>query len=230
MSGASGVLALSLAALLAAAPASFLDAVVGELNGKTITASDIALARALGLFGLSPSASPIDAAAVERFTDVLLALEEAERLGLEAPAEQVEEGWRAAATRAGGIEALSAWLEQAAVDPAWARRLVVADLRWRRFLELRFRAFVFVTESEVEAELGPGEHPEAARARARADVVERAVRRSLTDWLAEARRRATVRGLLAPGEQIPVPFPMPSAGERPSAAAAQQGASQPSSP
>jgi hypothetical protein len=216
MSRAAAVLALSLAALVAVAPASasFLDAIVGEINGKAITASDIALARALGLFALSPSTSPIDADAVERFTDVLLALEEAERLGLEPSVEEVEGGWGAAAARVGGIEPLRAWLEQAAVDPAWPRRLVAADLRWHRFLELRFRAFVFVTEAEVDAELEPGRQSPAARARVRADLVERAVRRSLADWLAEARGRATVRSLLAPGEQIPVPFPMPSADAR----------------
>ena len=48
------------------------DALLGVVEGRTIAASDIALARALGVLGFAPSTSPITREEIERFADVLL--------------------------------------------------------------------------------------------------------------------------------------------------------------
>ena len=55
-----------------AAAAPFVDALLGVVEGRTVAASDIALARALGVLGFAPSTSPIAREDVERFVDVLL--------------------------------------------------------------------------------------------------------------------------------------------------------------
>ena len=91
-------------------------------------ASDVAIARALGLFDLTPAPRAIEATDVERYVDGRLLTREATRLGVETTAEERAEAWAAAADRAGGQTALEAWLRIADVDPAWARRLVDQDL------------------------------------------------------------------------------------------------------
>ena len=71
-------------ALASAGPACAgpVDAVVGEVGSSIVTASDIALARALGLFGFSPSETPIARADVDRYDTALVAVLEASRLGI----------------------------------------------------------------------------------------------------------------------------------------------------
>ena len=39
--------------------APLVDALIGVVDGKTVSASDVALARALGVFGFAPSTAPI---------------------------------------------------------------------------------------------------------------------------------------------------------------------------
>src|SRR5262245_24100411 len=77
----------------AAAPA--FDAVLGVVDGKTVAASDIALARALGVLGFAPSPAPITRGDVERFANALLILDEAGRIGITAEPDQVERVWAA---------------------------------------------------------------------------------------------------------------------------------------
>src|SRR4029450_3040973 len=55
--------------LLAPAPpaaAPLLDVLLAVVEGRTVAASDIALARALGVLGFTPSTSPIAGAEIER--------------------------------------------------------------------------------------------------------------------------------------------------------------------
>jgi len=188
--------------------------VLGEAAGQTVAASDVALARALGVFGLSPSAAPIGAEDVERVIGARLEVAEAERLGIAPSEAERERAWADTAGRLGGPEALAAWLQDAAVEPAWARRLVEQDLARRHFIDLRFRSFVFVTQAEVTAALGPGEHAPAERERRREALREAETERRRAAWLEETRARVPVRVQLGPGETVPPPLPMPkSAGE-----------------
>jgi hypothetical protein len=185
------------------------DAVLAVVDGEIVTASDVALARALGLMGFPPSPAPIEAADVDRYVRVVLVLGEARRLAIEAPRADIEDTWRAVEGRAGGRAALDAWLASVGVDREWAERAVESHARWRRFIELRFVELAFVTPDEVTAALGPGEHASEARARAydrlRASKAEDALRQ----WLDARTKQASVRRLLADAEQVPLPFSPP---------------------
>ena len=185
----------------------FVDAVVAEVDGTVVTASDVALARALGLFALGPAAGPLSAPEVERYVDGRLLVREAARIGVEGTAVERAEAWTEAAARAGGEAALGAWLAAAGVDVAWARRMVDDDLGARRFVELRFRALAFVSEGDVSAALGPGPHGDVARETTRARLTEEAARGRLAEWLAEARARGSVRRLVGEGGSVPDPIP-----------------------
>jgi len=208
-------LCLGLASLPAGpAAAGPLDAVLAEAGGAVVTLGDLGLARGLSLFGLSPSPAAVTAAELERYLDGLLARQEAERLHLELPPEAREAAWREAAGRLGGGEGLSAWLTEAGIEEAWARREVEGDLAVRRFVALRFRAFVFVSEEEVAQALGGGEPPAAARAELRERLAEEAAGRALAAWLAERRGQLRIRRPLFPAEGYPPPFPMPRGGGR----------------
>ena len=207
--------ALALAAgLLAPAPAAaapgLVDAVLAAVDAAPVTAGDVALARALGLFGFTPSSPvPIVAADVERLIRARLVVDEAERLDIVIGDAELEAAWRALAERHGGGAALDARLARSAVEPAWARRMLRDHLRHERFAELRFRAFVFVLEEEVSAALGPGEHPAEARDRARERLRSETAERGLAEWVEEAARRAQIRRLLPPEAVVSWPWSMP---------------------
>jgi hypothetical protein len=179
--------------------------------GQTVTASDVGLARALGVFGLAPSAAPIGTRDLEALIGARLEVAEAERVDVGVTPEEGERAWQATAARLGGAEALAAWLARAAVEPAWARRMVEQDVVRQRFVDLRFRSFVFVTEAEVLASLGPGEHPAAERERGRQRLREAETERRRAEWHEETRARVPVRLLLGPGQTVPCPLPMPAA-------------------
>jgi hypothetical protein len=194
------------AALMSHADVRFVDRVVAEIDGALVTASDVAIARALGLFELNPTPRAIEATDVERYVDGRLLAREATRLGLETTADERTEAWATAAGRAGGQAILEAWLRTADVDPAWARRLVDDDLLGRRFVELRFRDLAFVSESEVTAAMGAGAHGEAAREAVRARLEGDAARRQLAEWLVETRTRSVIRHLVDEGARVPDPL------------------------
>jgi hypothetical protein len=209
-----GLLALGLAMLagpaLQADADALLDAVLADVDGEVVTASDIALARALGLFGVAPSDAPIAPQDVARFLDALLLSREAQRLQIQGTPAERETAWEAAGERLGGPEALATWLRDAGIAEAWARRMVEADLSRRRFIAVRFRAFAFVSEAEILELLGPGDHPTAARDRARATLVDESVTRALAEWLREARAQVRIRRVPLPTAGVPVPLPMPT--------------------
>jgi hypothetical protein len=191
------------------ASAAVVDAVLADVNGTVLTLSDIALARALGLFGFSPSDAPVSRADVGRLMDARLAEREAARLDIGGSTAAIEQAWQASGTRAGGMAALTRWLETTGIDPDWARQLIEADVRWRRFIEVRFRAFVFVAEADVAAALGAtGATPEE-RERTRQRLIEEATQRDLALWLEEARSRARIHYADAADASLPLPFSGP---------------------
>ena len=163
--------------------------------------SDVALARALGVLGLEPSAGPITDAELARYLDAQLAVREATQLDIEVPAADVDRAWESA-----GGAVLAARLEAVGIDPAWARRLLEADLRVERFIDLRFRAFAFVTDFDVDEALGPGSHDEATRARTRDRLRADMVARAFAAWKTDARQRVPIRRV--PG--VTGPWPRPS--------------------
>jgi GNAT superfamily N-acetyltransferase len=201
---------LLLAALHApAASPGPLDVLLAQVDVRTVAASDIALARALGVLGFAPAADPIERVDVERFIDVLVILEEASRIGVTADQAEVEQAWVAIVARVGSEARLQRWLAEHAIDRAWARRLVEADVVRNRFLAERFAAFVFTSDEDIAGALGPGPHDEATREQARERLTRAAAERAQTEWLADARRRATIRILLPETSSIPLPVPPP---------------------
>ena len=189
--------------------APLVDALIGVVDGKTVSASDVALARALGVFGFAPSTAPISRDEFDRYTDARLLLDEAGRIGISAEPAEIDRAWAAVVARAGGDGALDRWLDAQAIDRAWARRLVEQDVVRGRFFEARFAAFVFPDEAAVTAALGPGQHDEAARQAARTRLIREAADRAQAEWLQAARRRATIQILLPPGTTLTPPFPSP---------------------
>jgi hypothetical protein len=185
----------------------FVDGVVAQVDGVIVTASDVALGRALGLFGLTAAAGPLSQAEIQRYLDGQLLAREGARIGVEPTAADAAEAWAVVIRRAGGEEALTRWLRLADVDLEWARRLAHDDLRMRQFVDLRFRALAFVSEADLTAALGPGPHDEQTREEMRARLEREAADQRLTEWLAEARTRASVSPRVAWLGQVPNPLP-----------------------
>jgi hypothetical protein len=187
----------------------FVDSVVAEVEGSVVAASDVALARALGLFGLAPAAGSLSAAEIQRYAEGRLLVKEATRIGVEVTDADRAAAWDAVAARAGGETALEAWLAAADIDVGQARRMVDDDLSLRRFVDLRFRALAFVSEAELSAALGPGAHSEAERETTRARLEEETARHRLAEWLSEARARGGGHRLIGESSQVPDPLPGP---------------------
>jgi hypothetical protein len=192
-----------------AAPAQMLDTLVAVVGSRTVAASDITLARALGAFGFAPSSAPMRRADVERYVDVFLILTEAEQIGIGVEPAEIDRAWSAAAARAGGEAAVERWLDAYAIDRDWARRVVEQDVQRVKFFQERFAAFVVPSEEEIGRALGPGDHDATAREQARDRLVRAAAERAQSEWLAAARRRATIRILIADGLAVPPLFPPP---------------------
>jgi hypothetical protein len=202
-------------AIIGAAPAgyastAFLDAVLADANGAIVTASDAAIARGLGLFATPPSDAPIRIVDVDRLADAWLIEREAARLQILPSPADLEEAWQTVAGRVGGMDTLRRWLDQAGLDEAWVKKLVEADLRWRRFIDVRFRAFAFVSQEDVTKAVGPGPHTQEIREQTVDALREEAVDRELAAWLAEARARATIRRVAFGPAGVPIPFAMPA--------------------
>jgi hypothetical protein len=105
---------------------------------------------------------------------------------------------------------LRSWVDQAGLDEEWVRKLVEADLRRQRFVEVRFRAFVFVSEEDVTKAIGPGPHVPEVREKAVNALREEVTARDLAAWLAETRARAAIRTTDAEKAGLPLPFPLPA--------------------
>jgi hypothetical protein len=181
------------------------DALLADVDAQVVTASDVAVARALGALGFLPTTDSITAPDVDRLVRVRLALVEAERLGIDVSAADVDQAWRSTRQRLPGLDA---WLDATGVDPGWARSVIGNDIRLRKFVDLRFGAFAFVGDDELDA-AGVGPDPgerQRARERRRSEKAER----ELNAWLDDEVRRAVIRRTLGTGDRLPCPLPMPS--------------------
>jgi hypothetical protein len=193
----------------APAPAQVLDTMLAQVDSRIIAASDIALARALGVFGFAPTSVPIERGDVERFADVMLILAEAGRTGIVVEPAQVDRAWAALEARIGGEAALDRWLAERAIDRDWARRFARDDLVRATYLDARFASFVFPDEDAVSSALGPGQHDEKEREAARQRLIGESVVKAQAEWLEGARRRASIKILLSPGTSVAAPFAPP---------------------
>jgi hypothetical protein len=194
------VVLLAVARPVDAATERLVDVVLAEIASSPVMLSDVALARALGVLGLEPSSGPITDTELSQFLDVELAAREATQLGIEVSAADLDRAWQAA-----GGATLGTRLEAAGIDPAWARRLLESDLRVERFIDLRFRAFAFVTDFDVDEALGPGAHDEAERARTRERLRADRAAQAFAAWEKDARQRVPIRRV--PGVTGPWPAP-----------------------
>ncbi|HYB44758.1 MAG TPA: hypothetical protein VEL75_23495 [Candidatus Methylomirabilis sp.] len=192
---------LAVAGVSDGADGRLVDVVLAEIGSRPVTLSDVTLARALGIFGFEPSTGPITDADLTRYLDAQLAVSEAAQLAVEVPAADVDRAWEAS-----GGSALAGRLAAAGIEPGWARRLLEANIRVERFIDVRFRAFAFVTDFDVDEALGPGSHDEAARTRTRARLEAAQVARAYESWKTDARQRASVRKLPGVAGPWPAPF------------------------
>src|SRR5262249_25124166 len=100
----------------ASSAAPLLDALVGVVDGRTVSVSDVALARALGVLGFQPSSAPITHEDVERFADARLLLDEAGRIGIAAEPAEIDRAWAAVVARVGSDGTLDRWLDSQNID------------------------------------------------------------------------------------------------------------------
>jgi len=191
---------LALARASDAADGRLMDAVLAEIESRPVMLSDVTLARALGVLGLEPSAGPITDADLTRYLDAQLAVREASQLAIEVSPADVDRAWDLS-----GGAALASRLAAAGIEPAWARRLLEADLLVARFVDLRFRDFAFVTDFDVDKALGPGSHDEATRARTRDLLKADMVAQAFAAWKEDVRQRIPIRRI--PGVTGPWPPP-----------------------
>lgn len=185
------------------------DTLVAVVDSRTVAASDIALARALGALGFTASGAPLGRKDIDRYVDVVLILQESERIGISAEPAETDRAWDAAVARTGGEAAVQRWLDGNAIDRDWARHVVELDVQRQKFLAERFAAFVIPSEDDITRGLTPGQTDEAARERTREALVRAAAEKAQAEWLAGARRRAAIRILIADGAVIVPPFPPP---------------------
>jgi hypothetical protein len=194
---------------MCAAAAQEVDTLVAVVDSRTVAASDIALARALGTFGFTASAAPMARKDIDRYVDVVLILQESERIGISVEPAETDRAWDALVARTGGAAAVQRWLDGNAIDRDWARHVVELDVQRQKFLAERFAAFVIPSEDDITRGLAPGQTDEVARERAREGLVRAAAEKAQAEWLDGARRRAAIRILLGDGAVITPPFPPP---------------------
>jgi hypothetical protein len=194
---------------MSAASAQVVDTLVAVVDSRTVAASDIALARALGMLGFTVSAEPIGRKDIDRYVDVLLILHESERIGISAEPAETNRAWDALMTRTGGEAVVQRWLDGNAIERDWARHVVELDVQRRKFLAERFAAFVIPSEDDITKALASDQTDEAARERAREALVRAAAEKAQAEWLDGARRRAAIRVLLGDGAVITPPFSPP---------------------
>jgi hypothetical protein len=204
------VTALALAGASEAADGRLVDTVLAEIESRPVMLSDVALARALGVLGLTPAPGPITDADLGRYLDAQLAVREASQLAIEVSPADVDRAWELS-----GGAALAERLAAVGIEPAWARRLLEADLLVARFVDLRFRDFAFVTDFDVDAALGPGSHDGATRARTRDRLRAEMVERAYTAWKDDARQRFPIRRIPGANGPWPAPFALGDSAAKP---------------
>ncbi len=173
--------------------AAVLDTVLAEVGGTTITASDVGLSKRLGFFGLVPSGSRIAPIEIEQFIDARLVTLEAVGLGIQATVEEVKRHWQTIEREWNGASTFDAWLEENGIGRQWVGELIAQHLSWERFIELRFRSFVFITETEVLKFLGREPADPEQFEKTREALRSEQIGIKLSEWLREARGRVRVR-------------------------------------
>ena len=100
---------LAIAGVSDAADVRLMDSVLAEVGSRPVMLSDVALARALGVLGLEPSAGPVTDTELERYLEAQLALREAGQLAVEVSSADVDRAWELAggAALAARLEAVS---------------------------------------------------------------------------------------------------------------------------
>ena len=151
----------------ALAAGAFLDAVLASVAGKTVTVTDVAIGTGAVTIRFAAIGGAHWQGGVESLANAVLMEREAAQLAIGDNREETQAAWDEAADRVGGMPALRTWMTQAGLDEAWVKSLVERDLRRQRFIDLRFRAFAFVSDADVTAALGPGAHGPDALERAR---------------------------------------------------------------
>ena len=172
--------------------ARFVDAIVAQVDMNTISASDVGLAKALGLYGLEKT-GPIRPGDIDRFIDARLIVAESLRLEVNPPDELLEKSWNDVVMQRGGMQRFGRWLAEKGVSEDWARQMVRNDARREYFIQLRFVRFVFIPEEDVTKALGRGAHDAKDRDRTREVLREKQASRDLALWLKEQRGRTTIR-------------------------------------
>jgi hypothetical protein len=177
--------------------AEVIDRVLAIVDGRLITLSDVRTTITLGLV------PPALDAALERWIDRVLVLQEVERFAPPDPAAAaIDKRVRDVEQRLGGPGALASTLKTLGVDQRWMRQWARDDLRVDAYIEQRFAGSMEPTEEELEnyyrehrSEFprdGADALPADAQATARARVM--AARRAalMADWLTALRRRADI--------------------------------------
>jgi hypothetical protein len=197
------LLGLVLTALLlcaASARAQVFDRVLATVDGHMVTLSDVRATTTLGLM-------PVDAAggdaALDRWIERLLVLQEVDRFAPPEPAaDAVESRLAAVLAPLGTPDAVQTTLARLGIDRAWVQRWVRDDLRIQAYTEQRFAGSLEPTSEELEnyyrehaAEFvrdGRELSSDEAHALAREHVMAARRRALLTDWLDGLKRRATI--------------------------------------
>src|SRR5262249_32602455 len=125
---------LAVAACASTAAAQMVDTLVAVGEARTVGGGDIRLARGLGAVGFTDSAAPMGRKDIEHYVDVVLVLQESERIGISVESAETDRAWDAAVARAGGEAAVQRWLDGNAIDRDWARHAVELDVRRQKFL------------------------------------------------------------------------------------------------
>ena len=200
-----GALAPVLIVLLlcaATAGAQVIDRVLATVDGHLVTLSDVRVMTTLRLTPAGAGTSTDDAA-LDRWIERLLVLQEVDRFAPPEPAAAaVDTRLVAVLAPLGTPDALRATLTRLGVDQAWVRLWVRDDLRIQAYTEQRFAGALEPTGDELEnyyrehaaefvrdrRELSADE----ARAMAREHVMASRRRALMADWLDGLRRRATI--------------------------------------
>jgi hypothetical protein len=187
--------------------AEVIDRVLAIVDGRLITLSDVRTTITLGLV------PPALDAALERWIDRVLVLQEVERFAPPDPAAAaIDQRVRDVEQRLGGPGALASTMKTLGVDERWMRQWARDDLRVEAYIEQRFAGSMEPTEEELEnyyrehrSEFprdGGDALPADAQATARARVM--ATRRAalMADWLTALRRRADIVRTVPAGSAI----------------------------
>ena len=175
---------------------------LATVDGHLVTLSDVRVTTTLGLTP-APAGAGAGDAALDRWIERLLVLQEVDRFAPPEPAASaIDERVAAVLAPLGAPDAVRATLARLGIDQQWVARWVRDDLRIQAYTEQRFAGSLEPTADELEnyyrehaAEFvrdGRELTTEQAHALARPHVMATRRRALLADWLDGLRRRATI--------------------------------------